>query len=247
MAMVNNTAWYDLHCHVLPRIDDGCKTSEESIRVLSASAAQGVCGMIATPHYYPKETISSFLERRSCSVQHLEQQMQSESEGLPKLCYGAEVAYHSGLVYQEDLKLLCLGKSNYLLLELPFSQWPSAVLRDIHTLNGLGITPVIAHIERYLKYQNAGTAKELLDSDVLIQMNVEALLGWRGHKARKMLQKGQIHVLGSDCHNLTSRPPNLGAVTAQLARGPLREVLETIRQQNQNIFSAAFYGKEELI
>lgn len=245
--MRTGNVWYDLHCHVLPGIDDGCKNSEESVGVLRASAAQGVCGIIATPHYYPRETIGNFLKRRSEAVQRLRQRMQSEEDELPGLCYGAEVAYHSGLVYEEQLELLCLGKSHYLLLELPFSQWSPAVLRDVHKLNGLGITPVIAHIERYIKLQSPKVIEELLDSDVLIQMNAEALQGkWKGHNARKMLQKGQIHVLASDSHNLTSRPPNLGAITAQLARGTLKEVLETVRWQNESIFAAAFSGKEEI-
>lgn len=244
--MVSNAVWYDLHCHVLPGIDDGCKTSVESVQILRESKKQGIGGIIATPHYYPRESVGEFLERRNRSVQQLERQMQAELDEPPRICYGAEVAYHAGLVYEEDLNLLCLGQSCYLLLELPFSQWPSAILRDIHTLSGLGITPIIAHIERYLKLQPTRMIQMLLDSDVLIQMNAEALLGgWKSRNARRMLYKGQIHVLGSDCHNLVSRPQNLGGTAARLAGGPLGQALEAVRQRNERIFFEAFLVREE--
>lgn len=241
MVRERNNGWCDLHCHVLPGIDDGCQTCEESIQVLKAAAAQGVYGMVATPHYYPKESIRAFLRRRDRSAERLHKKLEQSKEAFPRLCYGAEATYHAGLVYDDDLELLCMGNSRFLLLELPFSAWAPSVLRDIREVSGQGIIPIIAHVERYLDFQTKKTAQELFEADVLIQANAGALVGaFKGRNVRNLLQHRQIDVLSSDCHNLTSRPPNLGVVTSKLlAKGRLRDEIETIRQQNNKIFEAA--------
>lgn len=113
----------DLHSHILPGMDDGCKTVGESMQVLRDSWEQGITAMFATPHYYPVESVDAFLTRRRNAWQKLSEHMQQSSEQMPKICLGAEVAYRPGLCYEEDLRALCLGNSRYLLLELPFSRW----------------------------------------------------------------------------------------------------------------------------
>lgn len=246
--------WYDLHCHLLPGMDDGCKTCEESIAVLRRSVQQGVCGMMATPHYYPVESVERFLQRRQQAFRRLQdvlkkQQMPEQPEQpLPRLCLGAEVAYHPGLVCEEQLRQLCLGQSSYMLLELPFERWSPRVLRDVQTLQRVhGITPVIAHLERYRSIEEKAVLQELLEMDVLIQMNAETFHGlWSGLAARKALKRRRVQVLGSDCHNLTSRPPNLGSTVLQLERSGLGQCLEPVRCMGRRIFEDAA-AKDEVI
>lgn len=240
MFKKRNDGWCDLHCHILPGIDDGCPNCEESIRVLKAAAKQRIYGMVATPHYYPRESIRAFLQRRNNAVDQLHQKLQLSKELLPRLCYGAEVAYHAGLACDEDLELLCMGNSRYLLLELPLSAWTPTVLRDICKISCRGIAPIIAHVERYLGFQTEKTVQMLWEANLLIQVNAGALEGaLKGHSARKLLQRGQVDVLSSDCHNMVSRPPNLGIITSKYAKGRLRDDIETIRQRNNRIFEAA--------
>lgn len=240
MDTVSETGmWCDLHCHVLPGIDDGCKSVQESVLLMKASWKQGIYGIVATPHYYPKESIAAFLKRREDAAQRLQARLRRETQ-VPKLCCGAEVAYHSGLAFDEDLGAVCMGHSRYLLLELPFAPWPPKLLRDIAEITGRGFTPVIAHVERYLKYQTRETIQALFELDVLIQMNAEAMMGrWKGHNARRMIYRGQIDVLGSDAHNLKDRAPDLGNAAARYANSRLSNELEMIRQRNQMIFEAA--------
>lgn len=240
MAAGNDArGWYDLHCHVLPGMDDGCRDAEEALRLLEVSWAQGVCGIAATPHYDPRESIGQFLARREEAMQKLEEQIGAASQ-LPQLCLGAEAAYYPGLAYDEDLEFICLGNSRYLLLELPFSAWPSTVLRDIIEMIRRGITPVIAHVERYFPSQKGKTMRQLFELDVLLQVNAGALDGiWNGYHARRLLRRGQIDVLASDAHNVTHRPPNLGATAARISKGWMKDELENIRFINQTIFEAA--------
>lgn len=235
--------WYDLHCHLLPGMDDGCKTCEESLEVLRRSAQQGVCGIAATPHYYPVETVDRFLERREQALRRLERALEGREPPVPALCLGAEVAYHPGLVWEEKLEKLCLGRSRYLLLELPFVRWPPGVVRDVRTLCRVRqLTPIIAHLERYWKLEERHGIQELLEMEVLVQINAEAFAGvWRGRAAQRLLRQGKVQVLSSDCHNLTARPPNLGTTVRQLEKKGLGPLLEPVRSAGQQIFESAAF------
>ncbi len=240
---MGGSRFFDIHCHVLPGMDDGCSTKKEAIELLHVSQIQGVAGVIATPHYYPKETVACFLQRRQASIEKLLGELEKEDSVKIPICYGAEVAFHTGLVYEEQIRKLCLGKSRYLLLELPFYTWSSSMLREIQALQNVhGLIPVIAHMERYLKIQKKEMLEAIWNSDVLIQMNAEYILGnfqeW--HSAKKMLKNGRIDVLSSDSHNLVKRQPNLGRAVQKLEKQGMNYELENLCQTSQKIFKDAY-------
>ena len=156
----------DVHGHFLPGMDDGCKTPEEALQVLKSSFRQGVHRAFATPHYYPVESVSAFLELRQVSYEKLMTAIGEEMD-VPRICLGAEVAYRPGLGYAEDLHKLCIGSSRYLLLELPFSGWNRELVRDVRNMCAVaGITPILAHIERYLDQGNKSLLHQLVELDV---------------------------------------------------------------------------------
>lgn len=230
----------DVHGHFLPGMDDGCKTAAEAVQVLKTSYAQGVRRMFATPHYYPVEPIAVFLERREKAYKTLADAIQGEVE-IPQICLGAEVAYRPGLGYAEDIDKLCLGSSWYLLLEMPFHRWNREILRDIRNMCASAcITPVIAHLERYLDIAQKDLMDQLLDMDVLVQMNAEFLLHpATRHTGRKLLKEGTVQLLGSDCHNLTDRAPNMGKAVEYLKKKRLTDQLEQISVLSNEIFCEA--------
>lgn len=232
----------DMHTHILPEMDDGSANVGVSLDMLRVSVAQGIEKVFATPHYYPVESVRDFLSRRDRAAEVLFQAMKQSGEQLPQVCLGAEVAYRPGIGYEEDLNMLCLGKSEYLLLELPFAPWGKDVLRDIRNMVCTrGITPVLAHLERYLTIQKKKTLYEILDQGVLVQMNAESLLQRRSRSvARRMLKQGIVHLLGSDCHNLTDRPPNLGKAVQELEKAKGQEqALDRISYISTDIFEQA--------
>ena len=237
----NPGLWFDLHCHVLPHMDDGCKTCEESARLLLESRKQGISGIAATPHYYPVESVEQFLERREQSFEELRAYLRQSELTVPDLCLGAEVAYRKGICREPLLDRLCYGQSEYLLLEMPFERWTSTVLREVWEICYVwGLTPVIAHIERYMKYQNRKTLAELFEMDVLIQMNAEFYLNrWTRGKARRLVTNGTVQVLGSDSHNMDRRLPNLGEAVNQMKADGLHAQLDELRQNSRDIFAAA--------
>lgn len=237
-------ALFDLHCHFLPQMDDGCKSVEESAAVLHTSWKQGVQGVIATSHYYPQETVSRFLQRRKAACDRLVAYLRMQPVQIPQVCLGAEVAYHNGLIYEEQLEYLCIGHSRYMLLELPFSKWSPNVLRDVQTMHSVrGITPILAHLERYFKIQEKSHIAALMDSDVLVQMNAEYLLGtWTQHKGKQLLKQRKVQVLGSDCHNMTTRPPRLGQAVEELDRSHMSDLVEEICWTSGEIFRQGMNG-----
>lgn len=200
----------DFHSHILPGIDDGSASVDESLQLLQASAAQGISVMCATPHFYPTtDDPEHFFRRRSAAWEKLSGTL---TEGLPRVVLGAEVYYFSGIAKSDIVGKLRIGDTGLLLLEMPFSRWTESMVGEIVSLGGRrGVTVMLAHIERYLKYQSSRTWDFLLANNVIMQSNADFFLDWRSrHKAQRMLRSGKIHVIGSDCHNMTQRTQRIG-------------------------------------
>jgi len=234
----------DIHSHVLPGMDDGCKTPEESALVLRQMWADGVKKVFATPHYYARESVSDFLARRAASEQRLRTYLAGMDEPLPALCCGAEVAYFSCIGRCEQLEQLCLGNSRYLLLELPFTPWSSQVVRDVNNLSLQGYIPILAHYQRYTACQSRKMLQRMLESEPLVQMNAGCVLDlWKGPKARAALAQHRVQLLGSDCHDMDSRPSRLGETVALLQKKKMDGVLARIEQLGNEIFRKATADK----
>ena len=229
----------DVHSHFLPNMDDGCKTVEEALTVLRCAKEQGVVLMAATPHYYSDLSVEKFLEKRQASYEAVVAAM-GKDETWPSLRLGAEVAYHAGLIYEEKLPKLCYQGTNYLLLEMPFCVWTPNILRDVENIMPLhGVTPVIAHLERYMGRQNMPMVKRLLSCGFPIQINAGHILNCRpAFKLKHMLRSGQIDLLGSDCHNPDSRPQNMGLARDRLLSWGMEEELAQICENSAGLFSA---------
>lgn len=214
----------DIHSHVLPGIDDGSKSVEESLAMLRASAQQRIGCVAATPHFYAMENSPErFIAQRKAAMDQLQAAWQP---GLPKLLLGAEVLFFEGISHMEEIDALCLG-GGVLLLEMPFCPWSDHMVSEAAALHDRrGLTVVLAHIERYLRGQPKELWDELLGMGLLMQCNASFFLDWRTkRKARRMLAEGRIHLLGSDAHNMTSRPPRLGEAMSSLKEEE-RRVLE---------------------
>ena len=200
----------DWHSHVLPGIDDGSRDVAESISMLDTLSSQGVEIVVATPHFYADdESMESFLERRETSVEQLKAQL---PQGAPEIRLGAEVRYYPGISRLEGLKNLRIEGSKLLLLEMNAARWTEYTIRELTELSRRsGIQIVLAHVERYMNFQKKAVWEELLDCGILMQSNASFFTGWMTkHKAISLLRDRYIHFLGSDSHNMTSRPPQIG-------------------------------------
>lgn len=205
----------DFHSHILPGVDDGSKSVEQSIQMLKLAAEQGMGHVVATPHFYPRhDSPERFLQRRKRTEEQLRCEMEKHTD-LPRISMGAEVYYFRGISEFDALSDLTIAGGRYLLLEMPMADWTDSMFREMEMIRvRQGITPVIAHVDRYISpFRTHGIPKKLSQLPVLVQAN-GAFFQNRATRsmALRMLRNGQIHLLGSDCHNLTDRKPNLGPV-----------------------------------
>lgn len=218
----------DLHTHVLPGMDDGSRSPEESARMLRALAAQGVTLAAATPHFYADENSPDrFLRRRKEAWERLQPVLEP---GMPELTLGAEVYYFEGLCRNDELPLLCMEGTNTLLLEMPFEPWSRRMLGDLLEMADRGdMRVVLAHVERYMPFQSRDVWDHVLQSMVLMQSNADFFLALRSRRrALHLLRDGQVQLLGSDCHGMEHRPPRIGSAAAYIRSHLGDGVLERI-------------------
>jgi protein-tyrosine phosphatase len=229
------TYMIDTHLHILPGIDDGPETIEESETLARALVQEGIHTSIATPHYndlFPQRPAAEIKER----VNELQQVL--DSQGIPlRLFSGHEALIKPGLVDDIQVgKLATLNGSRYLLLELWNNTWLPETERVIFELRAFGIIPIIAHPERYRTIQqNPDRLLTLLEQGALAQLTVGGLLGIQGNSTRKcaetLLKKGYIHCIASDAHNLKRQPLNvargLQRATELLGQTALSRLIET--------------------
>lgn len=219
----------DFHAHLLPAIDDGSASIEESVQILSAEREQGISAVIATPHFYPEEeSLESFLDRRKAARERLLSVY--DADLYPTVYLGAEVAFFAGIGRSRFTSELAVVGTNMILVEMPFARWSETEIDEICFLrDSIGLIPVIAHIERYAKYQKRGTIEKLMKNGVLLQSNAEYLINPKtSKKAIKQFLSGEIAVLGSDCHNMTSRLPNLAQAINLIEQNEGRFALEQL-------------------
>ncbi len=207
----------DFHSHILPSVDDGSKSLEESLMMLESLSAQGIDRVIATPHFYANdESVGRFLERRQKSFNLL-----NNAVGVvPQIVLGAEVKFYDGISRLNELKSLCVRGTKLLLLEMPFNKWTEYTIRELIDISSDGrVTVVLAHFDRYLSIQKPEVWYRLVDSGILLQMNADYINNFFSRsKAIGYFKKGAVHFIGSDCHNINNRAPHIGKAISVLEK-----------------------------
>lgn len=211
----------DFHTHILPGIDDGSRDIHMTEQMLETEKRQGVTHIYATPHFYAhRRSVQQFLERRERALAST-RELLMKREDLPEITAGAEVYYFRGMGRAEHLTELCIEGTDILLLEMPFDQWHSEQYRDVvDILRKRHLRVVLAHIERYEGLQrDTGVWEEIMSLHVTLQMNSSSFIkgitsGMHARHTQKfclgMLEDYDNCIIGTDCHNLSDRPPNLG-------------------------------------
>lgn len=228
----------DFHSHVLPEVDDGSSNLDESLAMLEMEAAQGMTHVVATPHFYAQQDqLETFLVRRMEAEKKLRAAMDN-NPGIPQLSIGAEVHYFRGMGNSEAISELTITGGKSILVEMPQPPWTEEMYRELVKMReNFGVIPVIAHVDRYISpLRSHGIPKKLEELPVLVQANASFFLNRRTRAmALKMLKKGQIHLLGSDCHDLRERPPQLGQAVEIIRKTLGQEWINCIRERAEAI------------
>lgn len=229
-------------------MDDGSDSILTSLAMLSLEAEQGVGLVAATPHFYPnRDTPERFLKKRYQAAKRLRAEMEFR-EGLPKLVLGAEVYFFRGISESGFLPWLTIGKSNCVMVEMPPAPWPEEFYRELDAIRSKqGLTPIIAHIDRYIRpLRTYGIPERLAQMEAYVQANGEFFLDKRtSSMAMRMLKAGQIHVLGSDCHDLQNRKPNLGEARQCILQKLGPDALTQIRKTEREILLPSAHRRME--
>lgn len=228
----------DMHSHILPGIDDGSANLEESLAMLRAEQAQNVRTVLATPHFYAhRDHPDRFLRRRAEAAARLQEAIAGD-ETLPALRLGAEVYYYPGMSDSDDLPRLAIEGSRYILVELPMKKWSSSVYQELLQIRQRhGLVPIVAHVDRYISpLRTHGIPEALAELPVLVQANASFFLHRSTRSmALRMLKAGQIQLLGSDCHNMDDRAPNLQQAADAICRALGPQALQGVYQTQAQV------------
>lgn len=228
----------DFHSHILPKIDDGSKSCDMSLEMLKASYDYGIRTMVATPHFYISQNeAEKFCDRRAGAYEALSKRIAAADTPLPDIILGAEVYYFRGISKYQKLDMLKISGTDHILLEMPFERWNDKMLGEIAEIKEeFGITPVMAHLDRYIDFQKGtDNIERLLAMDVYVQLNAEAFEPFFGRgRYLNMVKDGVVSALGSDCHNMDSRRPNLdrcfGIITKKCGEQAVENIMDRSRK-----------------
>lgn len=230
----------DFHTHILPGVDDGSHSEEESLEMLRMERSQGISRVVATPHFYPShDTPEKFLKRRAAAWEKLQAAM-ADSPELPQVILGAEIYYFPGISDSEALFRLTSAQKSFIMLEMPLSPWTESMFRELESIHVKhSITPIIAHIDRYIRpFRTYGIPDRLAELPVLVQANGSFFLRpATAPMALRMLKENRIHLLGSDCHNTSSRKPNLGKAVQKIEKHLGPSAVERLRSFEDLVLS----------
>ncbi|WP_119394263.1 tyrosine-protein phosphatase [Salinibius halmophilus] len=202
----------DLHSHIIPGIDDGARSIEDSIALLEQSAQQGVSKILFTPHITPRAFDNDSYSITTAFTAH-ESALRSVA-GI-EVAFACEARIHADLPFAISSGQVPLIKGHngnkYLLLELPTREIPVATDLVVDWLLDEGITPIIAHPERNTVIQNKpGELRKLVRKGCMSQITAGSLLGKFGPTAQEsgwtFIEKELAHIVASDTHNLQYRP-----------------------------------------
>lgn len=211
MKPINNCRAADIHTHILPMMDDGAGSVEEALELLKKEKEQGITDIVFTPHFtLDDENIESFISRREMAYEHLMSAVKEEPLlSSLKFYKGAEVWYDPNIIYQ-DVEKLCIENTSYMLLELMHS-YPFNLENTLRNIVSMGVTPIVAHVERYpYLIRHPETMEPLVELGTVFQCNASTIVSKRQKRSvMKLIKRGLIHVIASDTHNVEYRPPNL--------------------------------------
>ena len=204
----------DLHCHILPGIDDGASNIETSVRMCYVAAENGIQKIVATPHVTKLENLQKFVERRDEKIEELRYEIEKRSLHI-EIYPGAEVYVGDDIFYADDLNKVTINNSKYILTEFTFGELSAdRFLEYLDEIYSMGLTPIIAHPERYSFLQREyNLVNYLAQRDVLFQINADNLAGMGSREefelAYAMAFNGVASVISSDAHSYHGRSNNM--------------------------------------
>ena len=223
----------DIHCHILPGIDDGSTSWEMTAEMCRVAVADGITHIVATPHC--DDTYAYNRERYTAMLGEL------HDAGDGKLTFSLGCDFHFS--YDnirdalEDPRRYAIGETQYLLMEFSDYGLPPSVMQNVFALRSVGLVPIITHPERNQALQkNPGVVLELIQQGCLVQVTANAVTGAWGKTSEKMVQwllkRGAVHVIASDAHDPIRRKPVMSEARDVVAASCSPQIAEALVRDN---------------
>ena len=237
-ARERSAAVTDMHCHILPCVDDGASSVEEACSMAWKAWENGTERIIATPHFCRPD------QRRRLPISEFRRYVYLLQQGLQELGCGLEL--RSGMEVfataelpklMQERKLLTLADSRYLLVEFYFDEHETYICDTLRMVAERGFVPVIAHPERYHAVQRTpALAREWFSRGYIMQLNKGTILGRMGQDAKQtawwLLERGLAHVVASDAHSVGHRNPDLSQVRDIIGQDLSWQYAEVLLEEN---------------
>lgn len=210
----------DIHTHILPNIDDGARSIEETFNLIKEAKNSGFEAIVLTSHYmegyYETDT-----PEREVWVNAIYENLQAKNIDI-KLYLGNEIYLSDNMIkFMEEGKASTINDTSYVLFELPLDEEPENLYDIIYQMQQYKIVPILAHPERYSFIQKEPElVYDLIQKGVLMQANYGSIIGQYGEKAKiiveKLLENNMIHMLGTNAHRPNTIYPRIPQILAEL-------------------------------
>lgn len=241
---------FDIHCHIVPSVDDGASDTEEAFRMLQMEYRQGIRTIIATPHFRKQmfETSRQTVEQQFMQLRQLARKVSPDL----KVYLGCE--FHANMEMIEMLRrgeVLTMAGSRYVLTEFSGSSKSSYIRERVYSLLSHGYKPIVAHIERYeCLRKDLNLVEELVDLGAFMQINADSIIGKAGfgtkRYCRKLIKQDLVSFIGSDCHGTRNRISRIGEAYDYIAKKEGTSYAEQLFIKNpQKIIADAQRRKEK--
>ena len=219
----------DIHCHILPKVDDGPDSVEESLKILKDMKRQGIKHVIVTPHYRP-EMFEPSMKRVIYSYRHLRD---IAYEMGVSMSLGCEYYRNEQIIeHMDNRKRPSMAGSRYVLIEFSMNDLFPTIRNYVYELITHGYQPIIAHVERYFCCQKMEKIQELKDMGALVQLNAGSVLGEEGWKLKifclDLMKKDLVDFVASDTHNTSDRKLNLKKCASYVTKKMGKQYAERI-------------------
>ena len=219
----------DIHCHILPKVDDGPDSVEESLKILKDMKRQGIKHVIVTPHYRP-EMFEPSMKRVIYSYRHLRD---IAYEMGVSMSLGCEYYRNEQIIdHMDNRKRPSMAGSRYVLIEFSMNDLFPTIRNYVYELITHGYQPIIAHAERYFCCQKMEKIQELKDMGALVQLNAGSVLGEEGWKLKifclDLMKKDLVDFIASDTHNTSDRKLNLKKCASYVTKKMGKQYAERI-------------------
>lgn len=224
---------FDMHCHIIPHVDDGAKNMDMALKMLQMEYKDGVRSIILTPHFRC-EMFETPQEKIEQQFKILKKKAEEKIGMDLRLYLGCE--FHANMSMTETLlnqERPTMAGSDYVLTEFSGATDFSFARERVYELVTHGFIPIIAHVERYPNIRkDMGNLETLREIGAYLQVNAESIIGEEGFATKrfckKLIKNNMLDFVGTDCHRTDKRVPNLGMCAEYLEKKMGREYVERI-------------------